>query len=307
MNTKSYTATIEVAQQAEDVFNAINNVTSWWSKDFEGSSSKLNDEFIINHPNQHYSKQKLVEVIPNKKIVWLVTESKLSWLKNNKAEWTNTKMIFEIRFNGDKTILHFTHEGLMPEQECYAMCEKGWDIVIKDWLCHLITEGVPSKEMTKAAEIRNQHFKNEIEMENKNYHTIITVNASVKETFEKIAKVGDWWAKSFTGSALNSGDSFRVEFGTTWVNFKITEAFPNKKIVWHVEDCYLPWLKDKKEWNGTKIVFEIYPDGDLTKIDFTHVGLIPGIECYENCERGWTRFATVSLPKLINEGKGLPE
>ena len=93
MKNNSYTATLEVAQSPKEVFNGINNVTNWWSKDFEGSSTKLNDEFIINHPGQHYSKQKLIEVIPNKKNVWLVTESKLYWLKN-KEEWTNTKMIF---------------------------------------------------------------------------------------------------------------------------------------------------------------------------------------------------------------------
>ena len=156
---ESFTATIEVAKSPEEVFNAINDVTKWWSKDFEGSSTKLNDEFIINHPNQHYSKQKLVEVIPDKKVVWLVTESKLDWIKNDKEEWTNTKMIFEISTKGDKTVLHFTHEGLVPEKECYAMCEKGWNMVIKDWLFHFITVGTPSTEMAKAAEIRNQHFK----------------------------------------------------------------------------------------------------------------------------------------------------
>ncbi|HEU5166188.1 MAG TPA: SRPBCC domain-containing protein [Chitinophagaceae bacterium] len=159
MSNKSYTTTIEVAQSSKEVFNAVNDVTKWWSKDFEGNSTKLDDEFIIEHPNQHYSKQKLVEVIPGKKVVWLVTESNLNWIKTNKEEWTNTKMIFEISTKGDKTVLQFTHEGLVPEKECYAMCEKGWDIIIKDWLFHFITVGMPSGEMAKAAEIRNQLLK----------------------------------------------------------------------------------------------------------------------------------------------------
>ena len=128
MTNKSYTATIEVAQSAEEVFTDINDVTKWWSKDFQGNSTKPDDEFIINHPNQHYSKQKVIEFIPGKKVVWLVIESKLNWLKNNKQEWTNTKMIFDITTKGDKTVLHFTHEGLDAEKECYAMCEKGWNI-----------------------------------------------------------------------------------------------------------------------------------------------------------------------------------
>ncbi len=40
-------------------------------------------------------------------------------------------------------------------------------------------------------------------MEKKNFHRTITVNASPQESFEKIAKVGDWWAKGFTGKALD--------------------------------------------------------------------------------------------------------
>ena len=141
MKNKDYTITIEVAKSPNDVFNAINDVSKWWSKDFEGSSTKLNDEFVICHPGAHYTKQKLVEVIPYKKIVWFVTESKLDWLEKDKDEWTNTKMIFEITTNGNKTILHFTHEGLVPEKECYARCEQGWNMVIKDWLFNFITDG----------------------------------------------------------------------------------------------------------------------------------------------------------------------
>ncbi len=141
MTNKNYTATIEVAKSPQDVFNHIKDVSKWWSKDFEGSSTNLNDEFIIHHPERHYSKQRLVEFIPYKKIVWLVTDSKLNWLENDMNEWTNTKMIFEITAKTDKTVLHFTHEGLVPEKECYAMCKCGWNMVIKEWLFSFITDG----------------------------------------------------------------------------------------------------------------------------------------------------------------------
>jgi hypothetical protein len=107
----------------------------------------LNDEFIIHHPGQHYSEQKLIEIIPNKKVVWLVTDSTLYWLQKDRDEWTDTKMIFEITSKGG---------GLVPGRECYAMCAKGWTMIIKDWLCNFISSGTPSAEMSKAAGIRNR-------------------------------------------------------------------------------------------------------------------------------------------------------
>jgi Activator of Hsp90 ATPase homolog 1-like protein len=74
-------------------------------------------------------------------VVWLVTDSELHWLEKDKQEWTNTKMVFDITAAGDKTLLHFTHEGLVPEKECYARCEQGWNMVIRERLFEFITEG----------------------------------------------------------------------------------------------------------------------------------------------------------------------
>ncbi len=141
MKEENYTATIEVAKSPQDVFNCIKEVSKWWSRDFEGRSAKLNDEFVIAHTDRHYSKQKLDEVIPDKKLVWLVTDSNLNWLEKDKHEWTNTRMIFEITTNGEKTLLHFTHEGLVPEKECYEMCSRGWNMVIRERLFNYITDG----------------------------------------------------------------------------------------------------------------------------------------------------------------------
>jgi len=132
MKDQSYTVTIAIALSPKDVFDHLKAVSKWWSgEDFEGKSASPGDEFTIRHGDVHYSKQKVVEVIPDRKIVWLVTDSRLTWLEKDQGEWTNTKMVFEITPKGDLTELNFTHEGLVPEKECYSRCTQGWETVIK--------------------------------------------------------------------------------------------------------------------------------------------------------------------------------
>ncbi|WP_232373185.1 SRPBCC family protein [Pinibacter aurantiacus] len=155
MNNKNFSVSIEVNQSPNEVFNAVNAVTKWWTENLKGSSSKLNDEFTVQFEDVHYSKQKLIEVVPDKKVVWLVTESKLSFV-HDKQEWTNTQIIFEISKHGDKTQLLFTHVGLMPGAECYKDCSNAWGMYINGSLYNLITTGKGQPEK-KEAEKQTQH------------------------------------------------------------------------------------------------------------------------------------------------------
>jgi hypothetical protein len=144
MKDESYHTTIEVSAAPAQVFDCVNDVQHWFAgKGFEGNSTNLNDEFIFRYgagDHAHYSKQKLVEFVPGKKVVWLVTESRIDWIENNKEEWTDTKMVFDIKDNGDKTQLRFTHEGLVPELECFPECKAGWNMIIGDWLFKFINK-----------------------------------------------------------------------------------------------------------------------------------------------------------------------
>ncbi len=144
-------------------------------------------------------------------------------------------------------------------------------------------------------------------MDKQNFHRTILVNASAAEAMKKISQVNLWWAKNFSGSAGKLNDTFTVRFGETFVDFLISELDPNKKVVWKVTDCNLHWIKAKKEWNHTEVAFEISAENNSTKIDFTHIGLVPGAECYHDCEAGWNGHVTKSLANFINEGKGQPE
>jgi hypothetical protein len=138
MLNKKYTVAIEVAKSPNDVFNhVINDVSKFWPEEFEGESTKLNDEFEFRSGDSHYSKNKVVELVPNKKAVWLVTDS---IRKTDNFEWTGTKMIFEINFNGDNTMLKFTYDGVVLENECDRLIQL-CDMVIKKNLFNLITNG----------------------------------------------------------------------------------------------------------------------------------------------------------------------
>jgi hypothetical protein len=135
----------------------------------------------------------------------------------------------------------------------------------------------------------------------------LTVKASAKETMKKIGQVNLWWAKDFKGKAGKLDDVFSVYFGGTYVNFKISEAIPEKKIIWLVTDCNLEWIKDKKEWKNTEVIWTLTEKGEKTHIDFVHKGVTPESECYESCKPGWTHHLKDSLQKLIDKGKGFPE
>ena len=72
MSNRNFTVVFLLDQTPEEAFAAINNVRGWWSGEIEGSTDKLGEEFTYRYKDVHYSKQRIAELIPGKRVVWLV-------------------------------------------------------------------------------------------------------------------------------------------------------------------------------------------------------------------------------------------
>ena len=140
MRTNHFHTSITVDATPQEAFECINNVTGWWTENLEGDSHQLNDEFSVRFGDVHYSKQKLVEFVPGKRVVWLITDSRLNFVMD-KEEWTNNRIVFEVVAEKNQTRVLFTQIGLVPEIECYDACSNAWSQYIRQSLFSLITKG----------------------------------------------------------------------------------------------------------------------------------------------------------------------
>ncbi|MCX6149692.1 MAG: SRPBCC domain-containing protein [Ignavibacteriales bacterium] len=157
MSDNNFSISFSVDQSPEEVFKAINNVCEWWSEAIEGDTDKLNAEFSYHFKDIHRCKMKIIEFIPNKKVVWYVLDNYFNFTQD-KTEWKDTKISFEISKKGDKTEALFTHIGLVPQYECYKICSDGWSTYINSSLRNLITTGKGQPNIGEAITDSERHL-----------------------------------------------------------------------------------------------------------------------------------------------------
>ena len=126
------------------------------------------------------------------------------------------------------------------------------------------------------------------EMSSQDYTTSFTVSQTPNEAFDAINNVRGWWSGEVEGNTDKLGAEFTYQVPEAHRSKqKVTELVPGKKVVWHVSDAHLGFVENKSEWKGTDIVFDIAKNGDKTEVRFTHKGLVPAYECYNNCSNAW--------------------
>ena len=140
MTSQNFTTTFLVDQSPDEAFAAITNVRGWWSGDIEGRTDAQGEEFTYRYEDIHYTKQRISELVPGRKVVWRIVESSLNFTEDP-DEWTGTEVIFEVVPKGGRTEIRFAHVGLVPEFECYEKCSSAWGFYINSSLRRLIATG----------------------------------------------------------------------------------------------------------------------------------------------------------------------
>lgn len=297
MRNSHYTTTFAVQQSPEEVFDAINNPRRWWSQAIEGDTDRLGAEWTYRYQDVHRATFRITELVPGKKVVWHVVDNYFNFVKDSK-EWTGNDLVFDIERKGDRTEVRFTQVGLVPAYECYDVCSNAWSSYVTGSLRNLITtgEGQPNPIDEIVAQAR--------EMRGDAYTTSFTVDQTPDEVFDAINDVRAWWSGEIEGRTDALGAEFTYSQGNVHrTTQKITEWVPGKKVVWHVVDSHIGFVADKNEWHGTDIVFEIAKKGRRTEVRFTHVGLVPAIECYDACSGAWGHYINDSLFRWIASGR----
>jgi len=145
-------------------------------------------------------------------------------------------------------------------------------------------------------------------MKNQNFTTAISVDQSPQAVFQAITNVRGWWSGEIEGDAGSPDAEFTYRYKDVHRSKqRVTESLPGRKVVWHVFDSELNFAKDKSEWNGTDIVFDISEKDGKTEVRFTHEGLTPGLECYSSCSNAWGTLINGNLRKLIATGGSQPD
>jgi hypothetical protein len=135
------TKTFTVEQSPLQVFDAINDVRSWWSGRIVGDTAAVGDVWFYLVPDIHFSKQEIVESVPGERVAWAVTDGYLAFLED-KTEWVGTTITFDLTEVEGGTRVVFTHVGLEPQVECYEVCDLAWSEYVLGSLRRRIEDGV---------------------------------------------------------------------------------------------------------------------------------------------------------------------
>jgi len=132
-----------------------------------------------------------------------------------------------------------------------------------------------------------------------------TFNAAVARVWEALTNADEMRVWYFDLKEFKPEVGFEFEFtveheGTRYHHLcKITEVIPQKKIAY-------TW-RYAGEKGESLVTFELFADGDKTRLKLTHEGLetFPKLPAYArtNFEKGWTEIIGSSLKQYVEENK----
>lgn len=129
----------------------------------------------------------------------------------------------------------------------------------------------------------------------------VGVQAPPREVFGTLTTrdgLAGWWTGDTRGRT-GSGGTIHFQFGERgFIEMKVLELVPERRVVWEVSGGPADWI-------GTRIIWELAPEGTGTTIRFKHQGWREVSDFMGHCSTKWGTFL-LSLKALLESGKGAP-
>lgn len=143
------------------------------------------------------------------------------------------------------------------------------------------------------------------------YNANIECKMPIDDVYKTITQdMSKWWT-SMSSDFLKVGDRARTDFGgeAYWVFEAKKLHLPSLIELECVEANYIhpDMTADmREEWITTTLRFEIEQNEKSTLVNFTHIGLVPDMGCYDVCKGGWDHFILSSLKNYLDGKPGKP-
>ncbi len=132
------------------------------------------------------------------------------------------------------------------------------------------------------------------------FHTL-PVRARPDRVFDAMtsdAGLARWWARAASGSPV-VGAEYRLDFGPgyQWTAL-VRSVEAGRSLEWEMTDA-------TDDWRGSRVGFELRPDGNRTWVNFHHTGW-PGVtEHYRVSNCCWAAYLRI-LRRWLEHGEEVP-
>jgi len=108
-------------QAAYKALTARNELAGWWTKDTRGGF-EVGGVIHFQFGDRGFFDMKILELEPGQRVLWQVVDGP--------AEWIGTRVRFDLRQEGDYTIVLFRHEGWKEPVEFMHHCSTKWGVFL---------------------------------------------------------------------------------------------------------------------------------------------------------------------------------
>jgi len=129
----------------------------------------------------------------------------------------------------------------------------------------------------------------------------LPIRASANDVFDMASKpprLDEWWTLTSRGTP-ELGATYRLFFGEEYDwRARVTACEPGKRFELELTDAMPDWI-------GTRVSFELEPNGDTTMLRFAHTGWPSATPHYRTSNCCWAMYLRI-LRRHLEHGERVP-